>query len=620
MVASFRWVRLIVFAVFALGIAGLAFAADEPDAPKGQELKDAIAALKDVYETDYKNAESDPKAKKALAKKLFDGAAKRKSAALQYACYDEARRLAAAAGDAKLALDALAILTTKFRGTPPEIAAETLKLLGGSDLSVDSAAGLLALAQDAANNALEREDYAGAVAMGNLLLAAAKKSDDPDIVLSAREFLTRVEKLKAAVDTIKTNPDDAGANESLGQYWTFTRGRWDVGLKYLAKGLNKDLADAAKKDLANPKTGKERTSVADAWYKLAKDYKGAEHRRLIDRAWQWYSAALAVAVGDEDLKPSERIKDIEKRYPELFDQKLEGHTGAAAGVIVTPDGKTLISVGNDNSVRLWDVATGKLLKTLEGHTGWVGSVLVTPDGTQAITAGGDNIIRVWDLKTQKEVKKLEGHTVAIRGLALTADGQTLISGSSDKTCRAWDLTTGKQIRKYGDEKASVESVGVTPNGKYVLAGNDKGIISVFDAKTGDVVNTYEKHEGTMVYTIIVAPDGKTAISGARDKDIHVWDIASGKEIRRLKGHTEQIYQIAFSSDAKYLVSASYDKTVRVWDFNTGKELKKFEGHTDGIQGACFTPDGRFVFSASWDKTVRKWRLPIFPAGGGKRID
>jgi hypothetical protein len=609
-----RRVRPALVAAFALAVVGAA-AAQEQAAPTPQELKEAVETLKDVYETDYKNAEKDAKAKKALAKKLFEGAPKRKTAAMRYASYDEARRLAAGAGDAKMA-----ILTTKFKGTPPTLAGDTLKLLGDADLTPEAATGLLTLAAEGANAALEREDYAGAVALAKLLVAASKKSEDPDQLADAKKFLTKVETLKTAVDTVKTKPDDPAANESLGQYWTFTRGRWDVGLKYLAKGTNKDLAAAAAKDVANPRTAKERTATADAWYKLAKDYKGTEHRRMIDRAWNWYSAALSVAGGDEDLKPTERIKEIEKNYPELFDQTLTGHTGAVANVAVTPDGRTLVSVGNDNSVRLWDVATGKLQKTLEGHTGWVGSVVLTPDGTFAVTAGGDNSIRVWDIKAAKEVKKLEGHTVAIRGLALTADGKTLISGASDKTCRAWDLASGKEAKRYGEEKESVESVAVTPDGKFVLAGNDVGIITVYDAKSGAVKCKYDKHDGTMIYTIITTGDGKTAYSGARDKDIHVWDVATGKEIRRIKGHTEQVYQLALSNDGKHLASAGYDKTVRVWDPATGKELKKFEGHTDGVQGVCFTPDGRFIFSASWDKTIRKWRLPAFPTGVVKKVD
>jgi hypothetical protein len=616
---TFVRVRPIVVVIAALGLAAACGAADEPQAPSARDLKEAVDTLKDVFERDYKAAETDAKAQKALARKLFDLAPKRKTAAMQFACFDEARRLAALGGDARLALDALTALTTQFKGAPPELATDTLKLLVAADLPLEAVGGLMTFAAERAAAALEREDFATAVALARLLVAAAKKTEDPDIAAEARKFLARGEALASAADIIKTKPDDPTANEVLGRYRAFTRGQWEAGLKHLAKGANQELAAAAAKDLANPKTAKDRTAVADAWYRLARTHKDLEHRRLIERAWEWYRSALAVATGDDDLKPGERIKEIEKDHPELFDQTLEGHTGAVAGVAVTPDGKTLVSVGNDGAVRVWNAHTGELLKMLTGHSAWVGSVVISPDGSRAITAGGDNVIRVWDLKTYKEVMKLEGHTVAIRSLALTADGKTLISGGSDKTCRAWNLTTGEEIRRYGDGKESIESVAVTPDGKYVLAGTDSGAVTVFDAKTGAAQSKYDKHDGTLVYTVLTTLDGKTAVSGARDKDVHVWDVATGKELRRLKGHGDQVYQVALGADDRYLVSASYDKTVRVWDVASGKELMKFGGHTDGVQSACFTPDGRFVFSASWDKTVRKWRLPVLPPAV-KKVD
>ena len=89
----------------------------------------------------------------------------------------------------------------------------------------------------------------------------------------------------------------------------------------------------------------------------------------------------------------------------------------------------------------------------------------------------------------------------------------------------------------------------------------------------------------------------------------MWEVATGKQLKTLSGHTEQVYQIVLSPDEKQVLSASFDKTVRIWDFASGKELKKFEGHRDGVQGACYGNDGRTVFSASWDKTIRKWRVP-----------
>lgn len=613
-------VRAVAAALLALALAGLAPAADPPAAPSAGDIKEATDALRDVFEKDFKNAETDNKAKKELARKLFDLAPKRKTAAMQYACFDEARKFAAAGGDAKLAFAALAALVGRPAEGAGDLAADTLERLGESELAPADATTLLAHANEAATAALEREDYAAAAVFGKLAVAAAKKTEDPDLMLDARRSLARAEALKSAGETLAKEPNNAAANDTLGRYWALARGRWDIGLKYLAKSPNKELAAAAALDLANPKTAKDRTAVAEAWHKLAKALTGAEQRRAIDRAAEWYTAALAVAVGDEDLKPGERLKEIERAYPDLFNLTLPGHTGAVAALVLTPDGKTLVSVANDHSVRLWDAATGAPRKTLDGHTAWVGSAVVTPDGAKLVTAGGDNVIRVWDLKTGSQVAKMDGHAVAIRGLALTADGKTLISGGSDKTCRAWDLATAKELRRYGSGKESVESVAVTPDGTRVLAGTDSGAVTVYDAKTGEVVSKFDKHAGTMVYTIAVTADGKTALSGARDKVVRVWEVATGKELKTFAGHAEQVYQIAVSPDGKQVASASYDKTVRLWDFATGKELRKFEGHTDGVQGVCFAADGRFVFSASWDKTVRKWRVPPLAPDAAKKVD
>lgn len=620
-----RRFRPVVVAALAVALAALAPAADVAEAPKVADLKEAVEALGDAFEKDYAAAETDAKAKAALARKLFDGAPRRKTAALRYASYDQARQLAAAGGDIKLALAALAAINAKFTGAPPDLATDTLRRLAAADLAPDAAADLFALARDAADDALERGEYAGAVALGKLLVTVAKKAEDPDVLIDARKLLGRLEALASAVEVIKARPDDPAANEALGRYWAFTRGRWDTGLKHLAKAPNKELAAAAAGDLGSPGTAAECAALADAWYKLAKAHTGTEQRRLVERAWDWYSAAQALAPTPGG-PTADRLKEIEKAHPDLAGQTFDGHTDGVAGVALTPDGKTLVSVSNDKTVRLWDAATGKLLHTLEGHTGWVGSVVLTPDGTRAITAGGNSKpgnappceILVWDLKARKVVQQFDGHTVAVRGLALTADGKTLVSGGGDMTCRAWDLATGKEVRRYGTGKDSVESVAVTPDGKYVMVGTDAGVVTVYDAKTGDVVSTFDKHGGAIVYTVVVTADGKTALSGSRGKDIRAWEVATGKELRSFAGHGEQVYQLALSCDGKYLASASSDKTVRVWDFATGKQLKALSGHTAAVQGVCFAADGRSVYSASWDKSVRRWRLPMFPAA--RKVD
>lgn len=596
-------------AVAALVLSASALAAADPapvKTPTAAEIAAATETLKDVFDKDY--AASDAKGKAALARKLFDLAAKRKTPAMVFACYEEARRLAAEAGDVKTALAAAEATNRRFIDVA-DFTRDTLRELSQADLSAGDAATVVKLAREQAAYWLDREQYGTSVELVGYAASAAKKLGDPDLALDLREYRTKLEDLNKAFQAVRGNPKSEPANSVLGEYWAFERGDWDRGIKYLARGSDKALAAAATEDQANPKAAKERTSLADRWYKLAQAADGNRKRLFAERAWVWYTAAVAVATGDYDLKPSERARQIEKDFPALFNSVFEGHTSAVAAIAITPDGKALVSVGNDNLIRVWDTSTGRQVRTMEGHGGWVGSVVVTPDGSHAVTAGGDNVIRIWDLKTGRSDGTLEGHTVAVRGLAITADGKFLVSGGSDKTCRLWNLTDRRLVRKFGTEGDSIESVAVTSDGARILAGTDNGVVVVFDAKTGETVSKFERHGNTMVYTIAVTRDGKTAISGARDKVIRVWDVNTGKETRSLVGHTEQVYQVVLSADEKHLLSASFDKTVRLWDFATGKESKRFEGHTDGVQGVCYGADGRTVFSAGWDKTVRKWRLP-----------
>ncbi|MEX2666875.1 caspase family protein [Candidatus Uabimicrobium amorphum] len=305
--------------------------------------------------------------------------------------------------------------------------------------------------------------------------------------------------------------------------------------------------------------------------------------------------------------------------------KITGHTSYVNSVAFSPDGKTLASGSVDRTVRLWDVATGKQITKITGHTYSVWSVAFSPDGKTLASGSLDETVRLWDVATGKEITKITGHTDRVNSVAFSPDGKTLASASGsynirtekykDCTVRLWDVTSGKEITTITEHTASVLSVAFSPDGKTIasgagnifgLGGPDGGSVKLWDVATGKKIHKITGHTNR-VNSVAFSPNGKTLASGSGDKTVRLWDVATGKEITTITvhAHTYSVLSVAFSPDGKILASGS-DATVRLWDVATGKEIHKITGHTNRVNSVAFSPDGKILASGSDDATVRLW--------------
>jgi serine/threonine protein kinase/WD40 repeat protein len=204
----------------------------------------------------------------------------------------------------------------------------------------------------------------------------------------------------------------------------------------------------------------------------------------------------------------------------------------------------------------------------------------------------------------------QGFPAHITQTGVSGDGK-LFFGAGDAgpsgTIRIFEVATGKQVQRLlPGLTAWFSNAAFVPGGKYLAAAYslDKDLY-LWDVATGKVVRKFPGHaEGGN--GLAVSPDGKRILSWGSDKTIRLWDLETGKELRKLEGHTDTATGV-FSPDGKKVLTFSPDKTLRLWDADTGKQLQKLQGHDDACYGS-FSPDGKQALSWSPDKTLRLWNL------------
>jgi WD40 repeat protein len=345
---------------------------------------------------------------------------------------------------------------------------------------------------------------------------------------------------------------------------------------------------------------------------------------------------------------------------------LLGHNDDVFSVAFHPSGRILASGSRDGTVKLWDLRSGKQLRTLSAYLPHVYVVAFTKDGkTLAVGSGvaeldrslnpekyhkNEGVIQLWEVASGNVRATLKGHTGPVTSLAFTPDGMALVSGSTDMTVRLWDVLRGRhrilfqgQVKMLDqrsslhiplglgrafieaqqiEHRESVTGLALSADGKTLAAATQTGHVYVLVLPDGKRWSAQHKPE---ISAVAISPDGKTLATGNESNnrlvpaDVKLWDLARHKERAKLSGYNAPgICSIAFTPDSKTMATGTgivnkrrtvvLSGEIRIWDTTRGNLLTVIKGHSDCIFSVAFSHDGKFLASGSADNTVKVWEL------------
>jgi WD40 repeat protein len=298
-----------------------------------------------------------------------------------------------------------------------------------------------------------------------------------------------------------------------------------------------------------------------------------------------------------------------------------GHTATVHNVLFTPDGKELITVADDRTVRFWDVASGAPLRVLRppaggGGLGRLTAAALASDGRTLAVAGeglpdGKPCIYLIDPAAGRIDRLLRGHGDVIYALAFSPDGKRLASASKDRTARLWDVATGRGEQVLQGHTGSVAAVAFAPDGGRLATASFDGTGRVWSLATGQVETVLGGH-AKAVHAVAWSPDGRTLATGT-EQAIRLWT-PDGKARPGFDCPGNKVTSLAFSGDSRLLLFTCGVPGKAPWvgaviDLAKGAQTAAFRGHNNTILHGAFSPDGTLAATTGGDDNeTYLWRV------------
>ena len=270
-------------------------------------------------------------------------------------------------------------------------------------------------------------------------------------------------------------------------------------------------------------------------------------------------------------------------------------------LIFAPDGKTLVSVNGDRTMTLWELPSGRLLRTLPDRR--ARRVVWSRDGRTLASLSHDKTIWLWDVEQDRYRAVLRGHTADIYDMAFTPDSSRLLSGSADSTLRVWDVETrGVCASSQATRFPSMTLTGV-PIARLISGGSD-GMVTIWDIR-GERSPTVLHGHSQIVRGVGWSPDGRFLASSGWDTVLRLWDPTSHTSVQEFES-SAILEGMAWSPDGNLLACGTYLRGMQVWDVRVGSLRWIGRTHLIGFSDVAWSPDGTQLVGGGDDGCIYLW--------------
>ncbi len=302
---------------------------------------------------------------------------------------------------------------------------------------------------------------------------------------------------------------------------------------------------------------------------------------------------------------------------------LKGRLSSIRSLSVTSDGRRAITGYWDRSATFWDIESGRpirsfnnqsavtrsemetsrLRQALKGASENIDCVALVSDGENFLTGSGGGKAVLWEIKSAWPRRTFAGHASRVSSCALSGDGNRALTGDSAGTAILWDVETSAIVQTFKAHTGDIGSVAMSADGTRVLTGSWDGA-ALWDTRTGNRIQRY-KFNDSSVLSAGLSADGRRVVTSSA-QSVLLWEAATGRLIRTLEGHKDQVKAVTLSRDSERVLTGSDDGSVMLWEAETGRPIQRFAGHTGDVVGVAFDASGSLMFTASGDGTLRVW--------------